>query len=57
MTITDRILRQANHGLARRPQHLLPPRTLAKWCAYALVLLLPGSFIVLAVLWFYRRCA
>ena len=29
----------------------------AKWCAYALVLLLPGSFVVLALLWLYRRYA
>lgn len=58
MITSDQILRQANHGLARRPQDLLPPpRTMAKWCAGALVLLLPGSFVVLAVLWLYRRCA
>jgi len=30
---------------------------IAKWCAYALVLLLPGSFVVLALLWLYRRYA
>jgi hypothetical protein len=32
-----------------------PPRELAKWCAGALVLVLPGSFVVLALLWLYRR--
>ena len=30
--------------------------TLPKWCAYALVLLLPGSFEMLALRWLYRRC-
>lgn len=35
----------------------LPPlsaRELGKWCGYALVLLLPGSFVVLPVLWLVR---
>jgi len=31
-----------------------PPRKLAKWCAYALVLLAPGSFVVLPVLCLVR---
>ena len=30
------------------------PRELMKWCAYALVLLVPGSFVVLPVLWLVR---
>jgi hypothetical protein len=30
------------------------PRELWKWCAYALILLAPGSFVVLAVLWLVR---
>ena len=34
---------------------MLPPRTFANWCVYALVLLMPGSFEVLALLWLYRR--
>ena len=33
------------------------PRELAKWCAYTLVLLAPGSFIVLPLLWLYRQVA
>jgi hypothetical protein len=38
-------------------QHSLPQhRSLAKWCGCALVLLLPGSFVVLALLWILRRC-
>ena len=31
------------------------PHRLARWCAGALVLLLPGSFIILALLWLCRR--
>src|SRR5687768_6651353 len=31
------------------------PSELAKWCAYALLLLTPGSFFVLPVLWLIRR--
>lgn len=31
------------------------PRELMKWCAYALVLLTPGSFVVLPVLWVIRH--
>ena len=39
------------------PQKQQPQsRTFARWCAYALVLVLPGSFEVLALLWLYRRC-
>lgn len=30
-------------------------QTLAKCCAYGLVLLLPGSFVILALLWLGRR--
>jgi TRAP-type C4-dicarboxylate transport system permease small subunit len=30
------------------------PLELTKWCVYALVLLAPGSFVVLGVLWFVR---
>ena len=29
----------------------------AKWCAYALLLLAPGSFIVLPVVWLVRTLA
>jgi len=29
--------------------------TFAKWCALGLALLLPGSFVVLAFVWLYRR--
>jgi hypothetical protein len=28
--------------------------SLPKWCAYALVLLAPGSFVVLPLLWLIR---
>jgi hypothetical protein len=31
-----------------------PPRQIAKWCAYALALAAPGSFVVLP-LWLLRR--
>jgi hypothetical protein len=34
-----------------------PPRNLGKWCAYLLILLTPGSFIVLPVLWLVRLVA
>src|SRR5688572_23518808 len=30
------------------------PRDLGKWCAYLLILLTPGSFIVLPVVWLVR---
>jgi hypothetical protein len=30
-------------------------QTRAKWCIGALVLVLPGSFVVLGLLWLYRR--
>ena len=31
------------------------PRELTKWLAYALVLLAPGSFVLLPLLWLVRR--
>jgi|SoiMethySBSTD1v2_1073268.scaffolds.fasta_scaffold21989_2 hypothetical protein len=31
------------------------PPEVARWCAYALVLLAPGSFIVLPLLWLARQ--
>ncbi len=31
------------------------PREFGKWCAYALVLLVPASFVVLAVFWLVRE--
>jgi hypothetical protein len=31
----------------------LPPAT-GKWCAYALLLFMPGSFILLPALWLVR---
>ena len=30
------------------------PRSLSKWCAYTLILLAPGSFIVLPVMWLVK---
>lgn len=33
----------------------LPQRAQWKWCAYLLVLLMPGSFIVLPALWLARQ--
>ena len=58
MRVTDQILHQANHGSWCHLQDLLPqPRMLAKWCTCALALLLPGSFVVVALLWLYRRWA
>ena len=30
---------------------------LGKWCAYILVLLAPGSFVVLPMLWIFRHRA
>jgi len=38
-----------------RPLAVPTPRELTKWCAYALLLLAPGSFVVLPVLWLVRR--
>jgi len=32
----------------------LSPQELKKWCAYALVLLVPGSFVILPVFWLVR---
>ena len=31
-----------------------PPRGLAKWLGYGLVLLAPGSFVILPALWLAR---
>lgn len=31
------------------------PREILKWCAYAAVLLAPGSFLVLLALWLVRQ--
>ena len=31
------------------------PQELGKWCVYALVLLTPGSFIALPLLWLLNR--
>lgn len=57
MNATEQFLRQANGRSSRRLQDLLPqPRAFAKSCACALALLLPGSFVVVALLWLYRRC-
>ena len=33
----------------------LPSAQLGKWCACALLLLAPGSFLVLPILWIVRR--
>lgn len=55
MLATEQFLHRANHRSSRPAQDLLPPlRTLAIWCACVLALLLPGSFVVLALLWLYR---
>jgi len=35
-------------------QMVSPPRALGKWCAYALILLAPGSFVVLPVIGLIR---
>ena len=32
----------------------ISPPELRKWCAYALILLVPGSFVVIPVLWLVR---
>jgi hypothetical protein len=37
----------------RRPK-ALSPREFGKYCAYALILLAPGSFVLLPVLWLVR---
>jgi hypothetical protein len=54
MIATEQFLYRANHRSSRHAQDL-PPQlsTWAKWRAIALVLL-PGSFVVLALLWLYR---
>jgi len=38
-----------------RPITLPSPREILKWCAYAAVLLAPGSFLVLLALWLFRQ--
>lgn len=61
MIATERFLREAKPGTStvrrdfrgRLPQ----PRALAKGCAVTLLFLLPGSFIVLPLLWFFQRWA
>lgn len=32
-----------------------PPREITKWCGYVLLLLAPGSFVILPVLWLVRQ--
>ncbi len=55
MIATEQFPHRANHGSSRHAQNLLSQlRTLATWFACALMLLLPGSFVVLALLWLYR---
>ena len=58
MSAAEQFLDRTHHGSPRHAQELLPHLpTLAKWCAGALVLVLPGSFVVLVLLWLYRRRA
>jgi hypothetical protein len=33
------------------------PRGLGKWALYAVMLLAPGSFVILPVMWLLRLCA
>jgi len=33
------------------------PPALVKWCGYAVVLLLPGSFVALPLWWYFRHRA
>jgi hypothetical protein len=40
-----------------RPLASQSPLELRKWCAYALLLLAPGSFVVLPALWLVRHLA
>jgi len=40
-------------ALHRYPR--VSPREIAKWCVYALVLLVPGSFVFLPVMWLVRH--
>jgi hypothetical protein len=44
----------ATHGAIIQPVEDGRSRTLAKFCACVLALLLPGSFIVLPLIWLYR---
>ena len=56
MIASEQLLQRVDHEASC---HSLDPqperRTFGKWCAYLLVLLMPGSFEVLALLWLYRR--
>ena len=57
MIASEKFLQHAENESSHHQQHLPPPpRTFGKWCACALVLLMPGSFEVLTLLWLYRRC-
>jgi hypothetical protein len=44
----------APHGVITQPVEHGHSRTLAQFCACVLALLLPGSFIVLPLIWLYR---
>ena len=35
----------------------MPPREITKWCGYILLLLAPGSFVILPVLWLVRQAS
>ena len=58
MIAREQFLQHVENESSRHRQNLPPqPRAFAKWCAYALFLLLPGSFEVLALRWLYQRYA
>ena len=57
MIASEKFLQHVDNESSHHLQNLPPPpRTFGKWCGYALVLLMPGSFEVLTLLWLYRRC-
>lgn len=61
MSATKRFQRVARPGSSNEPRdfhgRLPQPRALVKWCACTLLLLLPGSLLVLPLLWFFQRWA
>ena len=58
MIASEQILQHVDSEASRRSQDpQAERRTFGKLCLYLLVLLMPGSFEVLALLWLYRRFA
>ncbi len=46
---------KSSNGFAVDRLSILSVRQVGKWCAYVLILLTPGTFVILPALWLIRR--